>query len=80
MHELGVLCHAIKTVDRIAEEKGIRHIQFITLEVGSESSFVPEYFQTLYPVAIDNFPRLKESTLKIEKISGGSLNIKEIGY
>ena len=80
MHEIGVLCHAIRTVDRIAEEKGIRHIQFITLEVGSESSFVPEYFETLYPVAIDKFPRLEKSTLKIEKVDGKSLNIKEIGY
>ena len=80
MHELGVLCHAIRTVDRIAEERGVRKIRFITLEVGSESSFVPAYFTKLYPVAIENFPRFENSTLNIEKISGSSLNIKEIGY
>ena len=80
MHELGVLCHAVRTVDRVAEQKGVRRIRFITLEIGTESSFVPEYFEKLYPVAIDKFPRFEQSELKIEKVSGTGLNIKEIGY
>lgn len=80
MHELGILCHAIKTVDKIAEKNGIEKIDFITLEVGKTSSFVPEYFHKLYPVAIDSFERMQGSTLKIELIEGDGLNIKEIGY
>ena len=80
MHELGALTLAIRTVDQIAEKNGIKRISFITLEIGDESSFVPEYFLKLYPVAIDSFPRLKKSTLKIERVVGDKLNIKEIGY
>ena len=80
MHELGVLCHAIKTVDGIAEKNGIEKIKFITLEVGRSSSFVPAFFEKLYPVAIDKFPRMQESQLKIEMTDGNGLNIKEIGY
>ena len=80
MHELGVLRQAIKTVNQIAEKNGIQLIRFVTLEIGNESSFVPEFLSKLYPIAVENFPRLMQSTLKIERISGKSLNIKEIGY
>ena len=80
MHELGILCHAIRTVDKIAEQNGIKRIDFITLEVGKTSSFVPEYLHKLYPVAIDAFARMKDSELKLEMIDGEGLNIKEIGY
>ena len=80
MHELGVLTHAIKTVDRIAEQNGIKRIAFITLDVGKESSFVPDYLNRLYPVATDNLPRFERSTLKINIVDGNGLVIKEIGY
>lgn len=80
MHELGVLTHAIKTVEKIADENGIKRIDFITLDVGRESSFVPEYLAKLYPVAIDNYSRFENSTLKINIVDGNGLLIKEIGY
>ena len=80
MHELGVLTHAIKTVDEIAEKNGVKRIKFITLEVGTESSFVPAFFEKLYPVATDKYKRFKKSSLKIETVPGKGLNIKEIGY
>ena len=80
MHELGVLCHAIKTVDQIAQKNGIQQVSFITLEIGDKSSFVPEFFTKLYPVAVENYPRFENSTLKMEIVSGSGLNIKEIGY
>ena len=80
MHELGALSLAIKTVNQIAEKNRIKHVNFITLEIGKESSFVPEYFFKLYPIAIDGLPRLKKSELKIEIVDGNKLNIKEIGY
>ena len=80
MHELGVLTHAIKTVEKIAEENGIKQIDFITLDVGRESFFVPDYLVKLYPVAIDSFSRFEKSTLKINIVEGNGLVIKEIGY
>lgn len=80
MHELGVLTHAIKTVNKIAEENGIKQINFITLDVGKESSFVPDYLFKLYPVAIDSFARFEKSSLRINMVDGNGLVIKEIGY
>jgi Zn finger protein HypA/HybF involved in hydrogenase expression len=80
MHELGVLSYAVKTVDGIAEKNGVDRIQFITLEIGAESGFVPEYFMKLYPVATDGKTRFDGSNLKIEVVAGCGLLIKEIGY
>jgi Zn finger protein HypA/HybF involved in hydrogenase expression len=80
MHELGVLCHAVKTVSDIAEKNNIEKIKFMTLEVGSESSFVPAFFEKLFPAATENFPLLKDAELRIQTVSGKGLIIKEIGY
>ena len=80
MHELGVLSYAIKTVDKVAEENGVQRIKFITLDVGEESGFVPDYLHKLYPVATDGKDRFKDSELKIYMVAGKGLVIKEIGY
>lgn len=80
MHELGVLLQAVKTVNRIAEENRIEKIKQMTLEVGDESGFLPVFFDKLFPVAIENFPRMADAELHIEVIAGNRLQIKEIGY
>lgn len=80
MHELGVLKHALKSISDIALKNNIEKIKFITLEIGTESSFVPLFFEKLFPVAIEDYPLFKESKLKIELSSGKELIIKEIGY
>ena len=43
MHELGVLRYVVKTVAQVAKENKIEQIKFITLEVGTESSYGPYY-------------------------------------
>lgn len=80
MHELGVLKHAIKTVSEIAKKNNIDSIKFITLEVGTQSSFVPMFFEKLFPVAIEGFTLFNDASLKIELVEGKNLIIKEIGY
>lgn len=80
MHELGVLSYAIKTVNGIAEKNGVERVKFITLDVGEESGFVPDYLHKLFPVAIDGKKRFEGSELKIYIVSGKGLVIKEIGY
>lgn len=80
MHELGVLSYAIKTVDNVAEKNGVEKIKFITLDVGEESGFVPDYLHKLFPVAIDGKKRFQGSDLKIYVVAGKGLVIKEIGY
>ena len=80
MHELGVLNQAVKTVSRIAAQHRIQQIKHITLEVGTESTFVPAYLEKLFPLAIDRAPLMKDEQLRIEMVSGNGLLIKEIGY
>lgn len=80
MHELGVLYQIVKTVNRIAEEKCIRKVKHIVLEVGENSGFVPQYLTKLFPVAVDVYPLLRKAKLQICLIKGDGLVIKEIGY
>jgi len=80
MHELGVLTQVVRTVTRIAKENKINKIQFISLDVGESSSFVPVFLEKLYPVAIDQNPLLENSKLKIHMVPGTGLQIRDIGY
>ena len=80
MHELGVLRNAVNTVSEVAKQNKIKRIKFITLEVGDCSTFVPAFFEKLYPVAIDNMPLFEGSELRMVSVPGKSLVIKEIGY
>ena len=80
MHELGVLKNAIKTVSDAAAKHGIKQIKFITLEIGTDSTFVPVFFEKLFPVAIDGLELYKNAQLKLQSVPGRGLVIKEIGY
>ena len=80
MHELGVLKNAVKTVATVAEQNHITRIKHITLEMGEHSSFVPVFFEKLYPVAIDGLPLFKDSELRLITVPGTGLVIKDIGY
>ena len=80
MHELGVLLQAVKTVNRIAEENRIGKVKQMTLEVGEESGFLPVFFEKLFPVAIEKFPVMAETELRMEMVPGRGLRIKDIGY
>lgn len=80
MHELGVLRHIVKTVNRISEENLIPKVKHIALEVGEASGFVPQYLTKLFPIAVEAYSSLKKAELKINIVPGTSLLIKEIGY
>ena len=80
MHELGVLYQALRRVDRIVNEKCIQKVKHITLEVGTESTYVPTYLEKLFPVAADGFPAMTGAQLRIQMAPGRALLIKEIGY
>ena len=80
MHELGVLRNAVNTVAGVAEKNKIEHIKFITLEIGESSSFVPVFFEKLFPAAVDGMPLFDGTELRLVKVPGNKLVIKEIGY
>lgn len=80
MHELGVLNHAVRTVERIAMEQGIRRIKHITLEVGEGSSYVPRYLEKLFPLAAEQGAAVKTAQLRIVTVAGEGIRIRDIGY
>ena len=80
MHELGVLLQAVRTVDRMARSRQIDCVSFMTLSVGRESDYVPAFFEKLFPVAVEQFPTMKNAELRIEMATGRGLQIKEFGY
>lgn len=80
MHELGVLYQTVRTVSRVAEKNRIQRVKHITLEVGTESTYVPAFLEKMFPLAIDREPLMKDAQLRIEMVSGNGLLIKEIGY
>ena len=80
MHELGVLTQALKRVQRAADEKNIKSIKTVVLEIGETSSFVPAYFARLYPAARELFPATAQSELRMLMVPGPGLRIKEISY
>lgn len=80
MHELGILNHVVKTVDRIAKENRIEKIDHITLEVGKASGCVPAFLEKLFPIAIENNDIMKDAELKIAIAEGKGMSIKDIGY
>ena len=41
MHELGVVFHIIKSVNKIAIENNVHHINSVTLQIGEVSTAVP---------------------------------------
>ncbi len=51
MHELGVICEVVNTVEKIAKENNVKRVSKIVLEVGELSGMVPEYIQDCFPAA-----------------------------
>lgn len=80
MHELGVLRHIVRTVDKVAEENHIKKVKYITLEVGEESGYLPYFLEKLFPVAVEYAPRIREAKLKLLNVPGRGLQIKDFGY
>lgn len=79
MHELGVLCQAVRLVEQKASACGADTVKFMTLEVGQESGYVPVFFEKLFPVAVENIPLLKNAQLIVRTVPGQGLVVREFG-
>ena len=80
MHELGVLCHVVQTVWKIAAANDVKRITYITLEVGESSGYVPYYLNKLFPNALQFVPEMGAPQLKLVSVPGRKLQIKDFGY
>lgn len=69
MHELGILSAMVKTVEKIAAQEKLEHIEKIVLQVGELSGIVPAYMESCYPAAV--YKTFMENTkLELEIVPG----------
>lgn len=70
MHELGVICKVIETVDEICVKENVDKVDTITLEIGELSGIVPLYIENCFPAVTYNKERFKDTKLKIDIVEG----------
>lgn len=75
MHEIGALKKAVDLCNQIALDNKIESIKTITLEVGELTGYLPIFFEKYYPVVKEDYPILKESTLKCIVVKGQMLHV-----
>ena len=68
MHELGIVFHIIKGVEKTAEENGLTKVASVTVELGEVSSVIPHYLTDCWRWAADKNGLVRESELLIEEI------------
>ena len=68
MHELGVVFHVIKTVNRIAAENGVAHVCAVTIELGEVSAVVPAYLKDCWKWKCSKSELMDGCELEIETI------------
>lgn len=68
MHELGIVFHIIKTVDRIGEENKLSAVSSVTLELGEVSGVVDRELTDCWNWAVKKSELMKDARLAIEKI------------
>lgn len=73
MHEVGILYETAKAVTKIAVENHIEQIKYIILEIGELTGIHPMFFDTYYPIVVEDYPALKGSELKIHTVPGEAL-------
>lgn len=69
MHELGVLCQVVKTVENICIEQNLSKVDKITLQVGELSGMVPHYIEECFPAAVYK-TSLEGTKLEMEVVEG----------
>lgn len=68
MHELGIVFHVIKSVEKIGEENGLTNVASVTLELGEVSGAIPHELESCWNWAVKRTELLPEAALKIETI------------
>lgn len=68
MHELGIVFHAIRSVERIGEENALSRVASVTLELGEVSGAVPQELMSCWNWAVKNSPLLESAALHLDII------------
>lgn len=70
MHEIGVLCQALKVVENTAKENRIGKVDGVVFQIGELTGMLPYFFEEYYDMVAEDFPIVKGSRLKIETVPG----------
>lgn len=73
MHELGIVFHMIKTVERVAAANDLQKIASVTLELGEVSGVVPHELTSCWNWAVAQTNVMEGAELKIETIPAVTL-------
>lgn len=73
MHELGIVFHIIRTVERVGEENKLTGVHSVTLELGEVSGVVYKELTDCWKWAVMKTELLKEAELHIETIPAVTL-------
>ncbi|EOT24343.1 hydrogenase nickel insertion protein HypA [Eubacterium sp. 14-2] len=68
MHELGIVFHIVKTVERVAEENQADKITKVTLQIGEVSTVIPYYLKDCWKWKCSKSERMDGCELVIETI------------
>lgn len=70
MHELGIVVHVVKQVEKLAKENNVKEVVGITLEIGEVSGVVKEYFVDAFEWQKKRTEYMKNCKLDIVIIEG----------
>lgn len=68
MHELGVVFHIAKKVEKVAVENEAEKVRSVTLEIGEVSTVIPEYLIDVWNWNCKKTPLLDGCELLVERI------------
>lgn len=68
MHELGIVFHIIKVVERVAEENKLTSVSQVSLELGEVSGVIQKELTDCWKWAVKKTELLKDAELLIETI------------
>jgi hydrogenase nickel incorporation protein HypA/HybF len=73
MHEIGVLTKAIDLVEEIANSHDVERVEYVTLEIGELSGYLPVFFEKYFPVVIEDRPIFAGTELRMNIVKGEAL-------
>lgn len=68
MHELGVVFKVIEECEKIAEENNAKHINTVTIELGTVTGVIDKYLVDCWDWAVKKHEIMTDCKLKIIKI------------
>ena len=68
MHELGIVFHIIRSVEKVAVENGLEKVSAVVLELGEVSGVVPDYLTDCWRWAAAKSELASGSELRIETL------------